>query len=52
MNDTSSYISSREEVESNLINDLKDNDLIVFQGAGDVTGLCDDFVTQLKNKLN
>ena len=32
-----------------LINDLKPGDIIVFQGAGDVTNLCNEFVNILKN---
>ncbi len=31
-----------------LKNDLKQNDIIVFQGAGDVTNLCNEFVNILK----
>lgn len=48
INNSSSYIHNRTDIENNLLNDIKDNDMIVFQGAGDVTGLCEEFVQQLK----
>jgi UDP-N-acetylmuramate--alanine ligase len=52
INSAVSYLKSREDIEANLLGDLKDDDTIVFQGAGDITGLCDDFVNQLRIKLN
>lgn len=52
INSDSVYISSNMDIETNLLNDLKDNDTIVFQGAGDITTLCNDFVNKLKIKLN
>ena len=48
----SEYVHDREEITNDLLKDLKDDDTIVFQGAGDVTGLCDEFIKQLKMKLN
>jgi UDP-N-acetylmuramate--alanine ligase len=52
INSSSIYVSSREEIKNNLLKDLKAEDIIVFQGAGDITGLCDEFIKELKVKIN
>ncbi len=51
-NGHSEYVHDRGEITNGLLRDLKDEDTIVFQGAGDVTGLCDEFIKQLRIKLN
>ena len=52
LNENSEYLKSSQEIETNLMAGLEDNDTIVFQGAGDITGLCSEFVNKLKIKLN
>lgn len=43
-------ISSRNDILAHLLNSLQPGDIIVFQGAGDVTNLCSDFVNILNSK--
>src|SRR5205814_7504419 len=43
INEHAEYLKSNQEIESNLMADLKDNDVIVFQGAGDITMLCEKY---------
>ncbi len=52
LDEAAEYCRDRREITTELLNDLKDKDTIVFQGAGDITGLCDEFIDQLKMKLN
>lgn len=42
-------VSERKDIIAWLKNDLKSGDVIVFQGAGDVTNLCNEFVNLLQN---
>lgn len=41
-------IHERNDILAWLINDLRPGDVIVFQGAGDVTNLCNEFVNLLQ----
>lgn len=43
-------VHERNDIIALLINDLKAGDVIIFQGAGDVTNLCRDFVKMLNEK--
>lgn len=45
------YIKDKNDIIKGLLNAVKENDIIVFQGAGDVTNLCNEFVKQLESKL-
>lgn len=45
-------IHEKNDVLAWLKNDMKQGDVIVFQGAGDVTNLCNEFVNELKNINN
>jgi UDP-N-acetylmuramate--alanine ligase len=47
-----SYIKEWNEIISKLTIDMKTGDTIAFQGAGDVTNLCAEFVDKLKNRKN
>lgn len=50
-NSNMKLLHEKKDVIAWLNNDLKQNDVIVFQGAGDVTNLCNEFVGLLeKNK--
>jgi UDP-N-acetylmuramate--alanine ligase len=46
------YITNNSTLKDFLINIIRDNDIVVFQGAGDVTGLCDEFISELKSITN
>lgn len=43
------YYLNNDEIEEHLLNVVKPNDRIVFQGAGDITVLCDDFISRMVN---
>ncbi|MCY7363338.1 MAG: UDP-N-acetylmuramate--L-alanine ligase, partial [Ignavibacteria bacterium] len=45
------YIESRNELLTELENIMEDGDVIIFQGAGDVTILCNEFVKKIKFKI-
>jgi len=45
------YIESRNELLAELENIMEDGDVIIFQGAGDVTILCNEFVKKIKFKI-
>ena len=47
-NHKSVLISDKNEIINTLLKSIKNNDVIVFQGAGDVTNLCSEFVERLK----
>ncbi len=51
MNSKMKLIHERSDVLAWLKNDLRLNDIIVFQGAGDVTNLCNDFVSILEHNI-
>jgi UDP-N-acetylmuramate--alanine ligase len=40
-------IESREDILLKLISEVKRGDVIVFQGAGDINQLCDEFIEKL-----
>ncbi len=44
------YFHSNKLIENNLLKEIKPEDTIVFQGAGDITQLCDEFISKLKKK--
>jgi UDP-N-acetylmuramate--alanine ligase len=44
------YINDKNEIISGLLKAVKENDIVVFQGAGDVTNLCGEFVKKLEAK--
>lgn len=46
------YYENYEEILRELENIMTDGDVIIFQGAGDITGMCDQFVKKIKLKLN
>ena len=46
------YIDDNEKILSLLESITKEGDVIIFQGAGDITDLCDKFVKRVKAKLN
>lgn len=46
-NSNMKLIKDRNDILSWLLNDIKPGDKIVFQGAGDVTNLCSEFVNVL-----
>lgn len=52
MNKPVDYIQTNEKVLSSLISLVKTGDIVVFQGAGDITKLCDEFVNELKSHNN
>lgn len=47
---TGKYIEDPEELLNELENISEDSDVIVFQGAGDITDLCDKFILKIKSK--
>lgn len=47
LNSKVKYFKNNKPVIDYLKNDVKTNDVIVFQGAGDITSLCDDFVKEI-----
>lgn len=44
---TAKYFRKKEAIIEHLLKELKPGDSVVFQGAGDITLLCDEFVTKL-----
>jgi UDP-N-acetylmuramate--alanine ligase len=49
-NKKASYIKDNNEILLKLLGEVKAGDVIVFQGAGDVTNLCSEFVSKLELK--
>lgn len=47
LNSKVKYFKDNKSAIDYLKNDVKPNDVIVFQGAGDITNLCDEFVKEL-----
>lgn len=43
-------LSNRHDISAHLLNSLLPGDVIIFQGAGDVTNLCSEFVNFLNSK--
>src|SRR4030095_13007491 len=52
INKNVSYIKDRNSIIASLLSGIKENDVIVFQGAGDITNLCSEFVSKLGSKYN
>ncbi|MGH2574144.1 MAG: UDP-N-acetylmuramate--L-alanine ligase [Ignavibacteria bacterium] len=52
MNPDSAYISDEDEVIKFLLRKVKNYGIVLFQGAGDVTILCDKFIEKLKSEPN
>jgi len=50
INKNTSYIKERNSIIASLLSSIKENDVIVFQGAGDITNLCSEFVAKLGQK--
>ncbi|MCI0448715.1 MAG: UDP-N-acetylmuramate--L-alanine ligase [Chlorobi bacterium] len=50
INSNVSLISNRGEIIEKLLSTAKQDNIIVFQGAGDVTELCSEFVKKLEAK--
>ena len=46
------YIENREELLSELSSIIQDGDILIFQGAGDITEMCDRFVRISRKKRN
>lgn len=44
------YIESNDELLDTLESIAKDGDVVVFQGAGDITNVCDRFITRINKK--
>jgi UDP-N-acetylmuramate--alanine ligase len=44
------YIENPDEIIETLESISKEGDIIVFQGAGDITGICDRFVKKMQSK--
>ncbi len=51
-NNNMKLVHDKKDIIAWLKNDLKNGDVIVFQGAGDVTNLCNEFVNLLQKKSN
>ncbi len=51
-NKNAKLVQDRQAIVNMLFENMKDNDVIVFQGAGDVTNLCNEFVEKLKSVNN
>jgi UDP-N-acetylmuramate--alanine ligase len=45
------YFRNKNKAAEYLAKEARTNDIIVFQGAGDITLMCDDFVKHLPKKL-
>lgn len=52
LNSNMKLIHERSDVLAWLKNNIKQNDVIVFQGAGDVTNLCTEFVSLMEHNKN
>ena len=50
LNSKVKYFRDNKSVIDYLKSDVKSNDVIVFQGAGDITSLCDEFVKEISEK--
>ena len=46
------YYENKDELLRELENIMTEGDVIIFQGAGDVTAMCDQFVKKIKLKIN
>lgn len=46
------YIEDKDKILAELENITKEGDVIIFQGAGDITELCSKFVKRIKVKSN
>jgi len=44
------YFHGNKPIEEYLLKEIKPEDIIVFQGAGDITLLCDGFISKLSKK--
>jgi UDP-N-acetylmuramate--alanine ligase len=44
------YFKNKKELIKQLAEIVKENDIIVFQGAGDITNICDEFILKLSEK--
>lgn len=45
------HAKDKSEIITRLLTQVKENDIVVFQGAGDVTNLCNEFVKKLSEKV-
>ena len=52
LNDNSVLISETNKIIEKLLSEVKPNDTIVFQGAGDVTNLGKEFIKNLEKKFS
>jgi UDP-N-acetylmuramate--alanine ligase len=50
LNSKVKYFKNNKSILSYLKKDVKSNDTVVFQGAGDITKLCDEFVKEISEK--
>lgn len=50
LNSNVKYFRDNKSVLSYLESDIKSDDTVVFQGAGDITKLCDEFVKEISAK--
>lgn len=46
------YIENRELIMDELDKISRDGDVIIFQGAGDITDLCNKYIKRIKTKIN
>lgn len=46
------YYENNDEILRELENIMTEGDVLIFQGAGDITGMCDQFVKKIKLKIN
>jgi UDP-N-acetylmuramate--alanine ligase len=51
-NNNSLYLKDKNKIIKYLLDNLKAGDVVVFQGAGDVTDLCTEFVQKIKLLYN
>lgn len=52
LNSHAEYIEDKDMLLDELESIVKEGDLVLFQGAGDITEMCDKFSRKLKSKLN
>jgi UDP-N-acetylmuramate--alanine ligase len=50
INKNASYVKDWKEILQRLLSEAKPNNIIVFQGAGDLTLLCDELVKKLESQ--
>lgn len=50
MNKKNVYCLKKEEINNFLLSKIEENDTLIFQGAGDITGVCKEFTELLKFK--